>query len=154
MFAESAFIVLAAVASVASALPSSEPPSRVESSPRAKRTTHYGLATVYDQLGAAGSCGQVHADSDYVAALTPTWQGTSWPPKYCGRQVFITNTGSGDGVGGKGNSVTVTVADTCPGCPSVDSIDLSRGAFGSLTNGATTGNVNIDWHFCNVNGQC
>jgi hypothetical protein len=107
--------------------------------------SHYGLATVYDQEGAAGSCGQYHSDSDFIAALTPTWQGSSWPPAYCGRKVFITNTGSGDGVGGKGNSVTVTVEDTCPGCPSADSIDLSRGAFSSLTNGATTGNVNIEW---------
>ncbi|EHK50196.1 expansin module family protein [Trichoderma atroviride IMI 206040] len=154
MFAKTAVVILAAVASVVSALPSSEPPSRVESAPRAKRTTHSGLATVYDQFGAAGSCGQVHADSDFIGALTPTWQGSSWPPKYCGRKVFITNTGSGDGVGGKGNSVTIAVADTCPGCPSADSIDLSRGAFSSLTNGATTGNVNIDWHFCNTNGQC
>ncbi|UKZ66078.1 uncharacterized protein TrAtP1_007260 [Trichoderma atroviride] len=129
MFAKTAVVILAAVASVVSALPSSEPPSRVESAPRAKRTTHSGLATVYDQV--------LHG-----------------PPKYCGRKVFITNTGSGDGVGGKGNSVTIAVADTCPGCPSADSIDLSRGAFSSLTNGATTGNVNIDWHFCNTNGQC
>lgn len=39
MFAKTAVIVLAAAAGIVSALPSSEPPSRVESAPRAKRTT-------------------------------------------------------------------------------------------------------------------
>lgn len=108
--------------------------------------SHSGLATVYGQEGAPGSCGQYHSDSDFIGALTPTWQGSSYPPAYCGRKVFITNTGPGtDGVGGQGNTVTITVEDTCPGCPSPDSIDLSYGAFGALTNGATTGNVNIDW---------
>ncbi|KAL6903917.1 expansin module family protein [Trichoderma evansii] len=154
MFAKTAVIVLAAASSLVSALPSSEPPSRVVSAPLAKRTDHWGVATVYDQMGGYGSCGQKHADSDFIAALTPSWQGSSYPPKYCGRKVFITNLGSNDGVGGAGNTVTVTVEDTCPGCQSADSIDLSRGAFSSLTNGATTGTANIVWHFCNTNGQC
>ncbi|KAM0258007.1 hypothetical protein ACHAQJ_004050 [Trichoderma viride] len=151
MFSKTAVIILAAAASLVSAAPQ---PTRVLSAPEAKRTNHFGTGTVYDQDGAFGSCGQKHADSDFIGALTPSWQGTQFPPAYCGRQIFITNTGSNDGVGGAGNTVTITVEDTCPGCPSADSIDLSRGAFSSLTNGATTGTVDIEWHFCNVDGQC
>ncbi|KAI4191036.1 MAG: hypothetical protein LQ346_004822 [Caloplaca aetnensis] len=83
-----------------------------------KRITHYGSATFYEQNGAAGSCGQVHADSDMIIALSPSWQGTGYPPKYCGRKIEITNDGGGDNNNGQGKVVVATVADTCPGCDS------------------------------------
>ncbi|KAL7911534.1 expansin-like protein [Trichoderma velutinum] len=152
MFAKTAVVILAAVASLASALP--EPPSRVRSAPDAKRTEHWGTGTVYDQQGAYGSCGEKHGDNELIVALTPSWQGNGYPPKYCGRKVFIQNTGSNDGVGGAGRTIVATVKDTCPGCPSADSIDLSHGAWNQLTNYAPFGTVNIEWHFCNENGQC
>ncbi|KAL6872724.1 Non-catalytic module family expansin [Trichoderma novae-zelandiae] len=151
MFAKTAVVLLAAAASLVSALPE---PTRIRSAPEAKRTEHFGTGTVYDQLGAAGSCGQVHSDDDLIVALTPSWQGNGFPPKYCGRKVFIQNTGSNDGVGGQGRTVIATVEDTCPGCPSADSIDLSHGAWNQLTNFAPFGTVNIEWHFCNEDGQC
>lgn len=83
-----------------------------------KRITHYGIATFYEQNGAAGSCGQVHAESDRVIALSPSWQGSGYPPKYCGRKIQITNNGGGQNNNGKGKVVEATVADTCPGCNS------------------------------------
>ena len=66
-------------------------------------------------------------------------------PSLCGKQVRITNVGSDDGVGGAGSSVTVTVADTCPGCPSAESIDLSEGAWDALTGSAPFGTIEIEW---------
>lgn len=83
--------------------------------PLEKRITHYGIATFYEQFGAAGSCGQVHADSDKIIALSPTWQGSGYPA-YCGRKIQITNDGGGQNNNGQGKVVIATVADTCPGC--------------------------------------
>lgn len=62
----------------------------------------------------------------------------------CGRQIVVTNTGSNDGVGGEGNVVTVTVADTCPSCDE-NHIDLSESAWKKLTNNAPDGTVLVDW---------
>ncbi|KAL7932850.1 expansin-like protein [Trichoderma chlorosporum] len=151
MFAKTAVVILAAAASLVSALPE---PSRVRSAPEAKRTNHFGTGTVYDQDNTPGSCGQTHSDNDLIVALTPSWQGNGFPPKYCGRKVVIQNTGSNDGVGGAGNTITAVVADTCPGCRSADSIDLSHGAWNTLTNFAPFGTIDIEWHFCNEDGQC
>ncbi|KAL8847780.1 MAG: hypothetical protein Q9221_007179 [Calogaya cf. arnoldii] len=83
-----------------------------------KRIDHFGVATFYEQNGAAGSCGQVHAESDRIIALSPSWQGTGYPPKYCGRKIEITNNGGGQNNNGQGRVVVATVADTCPGCDS------------------------------------
>ncbi|KOS22526.1 hypothetical protein ESCO_001955 [Escovopsis weberi] len=146
-----AVVVLAAAASLVSAAPQ---PTPVSSAPEAKRTFHWGLATVYNQFGAYGSCGQIHSDKDFIAAITPSWQGSGYPPKYCGRKMVVTNTGSNDGVGGAGKSTIVTIADTCPGCSTADSIDLSFGAWNYLTNNAPPGTFNVQWNFCNANGQC
>ncbi|KAL8668803.1 MAG: hypothetical protein Q9168_006584 [Polycauliona sp. 1 TL-2023] len=83
-----------------------------------KRITHYGIATFYEQNGAAGSCGQVHGESDKIIALSPSWQGSGYPPMYCGRKIQITNDGGGQNNNGQGKVVVATVADTCPGCDS------------------------------------
>jgi hypothetical protein len=66
---------------------------------------------VYSQGGTAGSCGKEHSDSDLIAALSTSWMSGD-SAKYCGRKITITNIGSNDNVGGKGDSVTVTVADS------------------------------------------
>ncbi|MCJ1462894.1 hypothetical protein MMC07_001498 [Pseudocyphellaria aurata] len=113
-----------------------------------RRITHHGTATYYEQNNAPGSCGTVHKDSDYIAALSTYWQGTSYPPAYCGRQIRITNTGGGQSNNGVGKQITVTVADTCPGCTE-NHLDLSHGAFQALTGGNLDppGTFNIDWNF-------
>ncbi|KAL9053493.1 MAG: hypothetical protein Q9162_004731 [Coniocarpon cinnabarinum] len=88
-------------------------PSATLAAPLAKRTDHSGVATYYNQNGAAGSCGNYNPDSAYIAALSPYWmnQGT-----YCGRTIQVTNNGGGQSNNGKGKTITVKVADTCPGC--------------------------------------
>ena len=77
--------------------------------------------------------------------------GNYWWNKYgqgyfCDRMVRITNTGpAGDNsIGGKGNSIRARVANTCPGCESTH-LDLSRGAWDALTNGAGDSVVGIKW---------
>jgi expansin (peptidoglycan-binding protein) len=67
------------------------------------------------------------------------------PAPLCNRQITVTNEGSDDNVGGKGNSVTVTVKDTCPGCNKTH-LDLSVGAWNILTNSAPFGTIDIKWH--------
>lgn len=64
---------------------------------------------------------------------------------YCGRQISVTNIGSNDGVGGAGNSITVTVADTCESCAETH-VDFSVGAWNALTNSAPYGTIEIDWY--------
>ncbi|TRM62744.1 RlpA-like double-psi beta-barrel-protein domain-containing protein-containing protein [Schizophyllum amplum] len=82
-----------------------------------------GTATYFYQNGVAGSCGTVHADSDYVAAMTPDEYSRSGD--ICGKSVHITNTKTGQ-------SVDVTVADTCPTCTTGQDIDLSVAAFQAI----------------------
>ena len=65
--------------------------------------------------------------------------------EYCGRLIQVTNTGSDDGVGGKGNTVVEKVQDTCPSCDE-NHIDFSVGAWNQLTNNAAWGTVNIEWY--------
>ncbi|KAL1989036.1 hypothetical protein VTN96DRAFT_5799 [Rasamsonia emersonii] len=100
-----------------------------------------GRGTAYYQYGVAGSCGQVHSDSDLIAAIA---NGKS----YCGKQIRAKNTGSNDGVGGLGNELTVTVADTCPSCGAGD-VDFSIGAWNQLTNNSPLGTFNVEWEFIN-----
>lgn len=139
-------------------------------SPLEKRIDHNGIATFYEQNGGTGSCGQVHKESDRIIALSPSWQGSGYPPAYCGRKIQITNTGGGQNNNGQGKVIEATVADTCPGCDSnhlgkcltcVTSSrckkwgltriwlpDLSHGAFQALTGGALDppGVFNIRWY--------
>jgi hypothetical protein len=78
-------------------------------------TSHFsysGEGTVYLQYGVAGSCGTVHADSALIVALGDYWMNYEYKAPYCGDTIHVTNVGSNDNVGGAGNTVTVTVADT------------------------------------------
>ena len=106
--------------------------------------SHKGLGTVFLQGGAAGSCGQVHPDSSHIVAISNFFQKNESPGPKCGQKIQVLNTGSNDGVGGKGKSVTVTVADTCPSCDE-NHLDLSVGAWNTLTGNAPFGTVNINW---------
>lgn len=106
--------------------------------------SYSGLGTVFTQDGGIGSCGQANPDSAFIVAVSNTFQQGQSPGPACGKQIFITNIGSNDGVGGAGNTITVTVADTCPSCEE-SHLDLSVGAWNQLTNNAPYGTVNIDW---------
>jgi expansin (peptidoglycan-binding protein) len=105
-----------------------------------------GMATIYEPNGGYGSCGSILQNTDFVVALSQSgWMGTSAPASgNCGRQIKATNIGSDDGVGGIGNSVVVTVQDTCPGCEATH-LDLSTSAWNQLTDTALWGTVNIEW---------
>ncbi|MCJ1269383.1 hypothetical protein MMC22_009275 [Lobaria immixta] len=131
--------VLALAAGLTAAAPAPVPVAN-----RLSERTNSGLGTVYLQEGGIGSCGQAHSDSDFIVALSNTFQQSQSPGPACGRQIRITNTGSNDGVGGAGNSITVTVADTCPSCDA-NHVDMAVGPWNQLTNNAPYGTVNIDW---------
>ncbi|KAH8669664.1 RlpA-like double-psi beta-barrel-protein domain-containing protein-containing protein [Tricladium varicosporioides] len=105
-----------------------------------------GLGTVYLQEGGYGSCGNKNPDSSLIVALSNTYMQSKANSPYCGRKVKITNTGSNSGTGGKGKSVTATVADTCPSCDA-GHVDLSLGAWNALTGNAAYGTINISWDF-------
>lgn len=80
--------------------------------------------TWFTQNGVAGACGQVHSDSDFIAALdSRTYGNTGSQSSYCGKTIRIT-------WGGK--SVDVVVADACPTCSNPSSVDLSEAAFQAL----------------------
>jgi hypothetical protein len=66
------------------------------------------------------------------------------PSPYCGRQIQVTNVGSDDQVGGDGNTLTVTVADTCESC-GPDDVDFSLGAWDILTDNAAPGTFDAQW---------
>ena len=103
-----------------------------------------GLGTIYEQGGGIGSCGQANPDSAFIVAISNAFQQGQSPGPMCGRQISVRNTGSNDGVGGAGNAITVTVADTCPSCDQ-NHLDLSVGAWNQLTGNAPYGTVFIDW---------
>lgn len=94
-----------------------------------------GFATYYTQDGNPGSCGNYNSDSSYIAAM-PVAGSWGYNTK-CGSQARVTNTNNG-------KSVTVTVADTCPGCTNGFSLDLSTAAFLAIAAEAD-GIVPISW---------
>ena len=122
--------------------PCSSPSSSLTHGPRPDHS-EFNFATVFLQEGGTGSCGQANPDSAYIAAVSNDLQLGQSPGPMCGKQITIRNIGSNDGVGGIGNSVTVTVADTCPSCDQ-GHLDLSVAAWNQLTNNAPYGTVNID----------
>lgn len=80
--------------------------------------------TWFDQGGVAGACGQVHLDSDLVAALDArTYGDTGAQSTYCGKTIRVT---------WQDQSVDVIVADACPTCDNASSVDLSLAAFQAL----------------------
>jgi len=91
-----------------------------------------GQATFFFQ-GGEGACGQVHADSDFIVALS----GAIFSSSLCGQQVQIANT--------QNQTVTTTIADECPSCKA-QSLDLSVGAFNQIDSGHPgAGAVPIQW---------
>ncbi|MCJ1464195.1 hypothetical protein MMC07_002808 [Pseudocyphellaria aurata] len=140
MLAQTLISVLAMAAGLTAAAPAPVPVTL----PLAERDTHSGLGTVYIQGGVPGSCGQVNSDDAMIVAVSNSLMQGQSPSPLCGRQITVRNIGSNDGVGGAGNSMTVTVADTCMGCDE-NHLDFSVGAWNQLTNNAPYGTVNIEW---------
>ncbi|KAK0737422.1 hypothetical protein B0T21DRAFT_365094 [Apiosordaria backusii] len=62
----------------------------------------------------------------------------------CGRQIQVTNKGSHSHVGGKGNTITVTVQDTCASCDE-GHVDFSHAAWEALTDGSPHGQIELEW---------
>ncbi|MCJ1356560.1 MAG: hypothetical protein MMC33_006555 [Icmadophila ericetorum] len=148
MLAKNFIAILAAAAGLATAIPAGSLTEREPASPvfpaLAKRTTHSGRGTVYLQEGGTGSCGETNPDSSVIAAISNFWMDNESPGPFCGRKIKATNTGSNDGVGGAGNTVIVTVEDTCPSCGEGD-VDFSVGAWDQLTNSAAYGTFDVTW---------
>ncbi|PBK78224.1 hypothetical protein ARMSODRAFT_31185 [Armillaria solidipes] len=81
-----------------------------------------GVGTFYYQYGVKGSCGDVHADSDKIVAISAIVMNSS----LCGKTITLTNTANG-------KTVDAVIADTCPGCYAGGaSIDCSTGTFDAL----------------------
>ncbi|KAN0083507.1 RlpA-like double-psi beta-barrel-containing domain containing protein [Elaphomyces granulatus] len=105
-----------------------------------------GRGTTYYQNNAAGSCGKVNPDSALIVALGNYWMKNQDESPYCGCKIKVKNVGSNSGSHGKGNTLTVTVADTCESCGEND-IDFSLGAWNKLTKKSYPGTIIIDWEF-------
>ncbi|UZJ57521.1 hypothetical protein CBS101457_006841 [Exobasidium rhododendri] len=103
----------------------------VASASPAKRDTHSGDATFFYQNGNAGSCGQVHSDSDYIVAM-PSWLHQA---VNCGDYIQVTRGSS---------SIKAQIADDCPTCDGYH-IDLSVGAFTALAT-ESEGEVPVTWY--------
>lgn len=109
-----------------------------------KKNRLAGAVTVYSQGARAGSCGEVHDDNAFIAALGNAWMNGEYMSEECGRQIRVTNLGSFYPVGGEGRSIIVTVKDTCESCDE-DHIDLSIAAWNALTDNTDFGLINVAW---------
>jgi hypothetical protein len=115
-------------------------------------------ASFYDPNGGTGACGSVLQNSDFIVALgEDTWANGA----HCGATVPVTCTHvvvhlyltKGNNrllyALDNGHSISVTVADRCPGCNSLHgahSIDLSRGAIAALDpNYENDGIITVQW---------
>ncbi|KMU82240.1 hypothetical protein CIHG_00026 [Coccidioides immitis H538.4] len=78
-----------------------------------------GKGTIYQQLGASGSCGRKLGDDAMIVALSNAWMKGQPNAPLCGRKVKATNKKNG-------KTVVVTVADTCAGCGAMTSISRSE----------------------------
>ena len=83
-------------------------------------------------------------DDLMTVAIGASWMGSTWPPAMCGRQITLTNAGptTDQSIGGEGNTITVTVEDTCEGCDQ-GHWDLPVTAWEALTNNAAWSVVGI-----------
>jgi hypothetical protein len=81
-----------------------------------------------------------------TVAISPFWMTQNSPGPFCGRKILATNTGptTDNSVGGVGNTIIITVEDTCEGCDE-NHIDLSVEAWNALTNGHVFSVTGIAW---------
>ncbi|KAK4185732.1 hypothetical protein QBC35DRAFT_502993 [Podospora australis] len=81
-----------------------------------------------------------------IAALGNKYMSYAYKSSLCGRKINVTNVGADYNVRGEGNSLIVTVADTCASCEG-DHVDFSEAAWKKLTDGDEAGVVNLEWAF-------
>ncbi|KAJ7859435.1 RlpA-like double-psi beta-barrel-protein domain-containing protein-containing protein [Mycena leptocephala] len=94
-------------------------------------------ASYYTPNGGTGACGTVLQNSDFIVALgSDHWDSGS----HCGKIMTVQR---------NGGSISVTVADLCPGCVGLhgsNSIDLSQGAMAALdSNWFNDGITTVQW---------
>ncbi|KAL1959466.1 hypothetical protein VTO42DRAFT_1911 [Malbranchea cinnamomea] len=130
---------LLTVFTLAAALPAPDPISvaDLDVGVALERRAFHGRGTVYEQLGAHGSCGEKHSDSDIIVALSNEWMQGQSPAPYCGRKVRAKNKDNG-------KTIIAKVADTCMGCGKKD-LDFSVGAWNKITGGAPWGVFPVEW---------
>ncbi|KAJ7449868.1 RlpA-like double-psi beta-barrel-protein domain-containing protein-containing protein [Mycena latifolia] len=93
-----------------------------------------GFGTWFTQNGVAGACGTVHKDTDFVVALQTKMYANG---AHCGKSIKVINTVNGKSVQG-------TVADECPTCDNVYSVDMSVAMFEQL-DALSVGEFAIQW---------
>ncbi|RFU34888.1 hypothetical protein B7463_g1460, partial [Scytalidium lignicola] len=119
-------------------------------------TTERRIATVnLNPTSSYGSCGVISPDSSLTVAISNTWMKSESPSPYCGQKIKVTNTSLATDVSisGEGNTVIVTVEDTCMGCDETH-LDLSVTAWNTITNNSLYSSVGISWAFCSVDSDC
>ncbi|EEP78087.1 predicted protein [Uncinocarpus reesii 1704] len=135
LFARACVFVLSACAGVTLAAPAPEPEALSE----LKARDMQGRGTVYQQLGAFGSCGQKHGDGDMIVAISNSFMKSRHNSPYCRKSIRARNKSNG-------KTVVVRVADTCMGCGPND-LDFSVGAWNRLTGNAPWGTFPVSWNW-------
>ncbi|KAJ8094808.1 hypothetical protein PM082_010019 [Marasmius tenuissimus] len=93
-----------------------------------------GFATYFFQNGAVGACGDRHGDDELIGAIAFERYGDlGQKSELCGKKVALTNLNNGW-------SITIVIADVCPTCENINSMDLSVSAFKAI---ADLGNGHI-----------
>ncbi|CAK9139501.1 unnamed protein product [Ilex paraguariensis] len=96
-----------------------------------------GIATYYT-VYVPSACYGYQDQGTMIAAASPDLYNNG---AICGTRFSVSCTGPAGAC--KGGSVTVTVVDLCPGCPS-NGLDLSLEAFSAIAN-PDAGRINIDF---------
>jgi hypothetical protein len=152
MLISTSIITILAAAGLTNALPNEKrityaPLSFPQPTPLTNPLSHDGIGSVNpNPTGALGSCGVSSPDSSMTVAMSPFWMTQHAPGPYCGRKIQVTNTGptTDNSVGGAGNTIIVTVEDTCEGCDE-NHVDLSVAAWNSLTKGHGFSVTGVSW---------
>ncbi|KAI0747943.1 RlpA-like double-psi beta-barrel-protein domain-containing protein-containing protein [Daedaleopsis nitida] len=104
--------------------------------------TYTGARLTFYDAG-LGACGKTNTASDFIVALNSGMYGGGYPGPNCFRPISITY---------KGKTVSATIMDECPGCPSNGGLDLTEGLFKALAS-LDDGVIYADWHFTDEGGE-
>ncbi|EWC45748.1 hypothetical protein DRE_05085 [Drechslerella stenobrocha 248] len=101
-----------------------------------------GKATFYD--AGLGSCGETHANSDMICALSKSTMSLTGGPNpnlnpMCGQMIRVKSASNPAGV-------KIKVVDTCPGCHGPYDLDLSPAAF-DLLGSQLDGVIDVTWEY-------
>ncbi|CUM46027.1 uncharacterized protein AC631_02205 [Debaryomyces fabryi] len=127
-----------------SATPATETSSSTSSTGTSQPSSgdHSGEGTFYST--GLGACGKTSQDTDYIVAVSHILyeenqvNGNSNDNSLCGKKIKATY---------EGNSVEVTVVDSCEGCSEND-LDFSPSAFSQLAD-QSLGRIDITWEWVN-----